>query len=585
MIVIANKTSEYWKKRFEILESASNSYGLDTYRQIEPAFEVAQRQIEKEIDIWFGRFAKNNAVTIDEARKYLTSSELKEFKWDVQEYIKKGRENALNQQWVKELENASSKYHISRLEALKIRTQNAAEVAFGNELDEIDAMARRVYKDNYYHSIFEVQKGFNVGWDIGQVDEKKLSRIISKPWAADGKNFSERIWGQRTQLVNELHQQLTRTCVLGKAPDGAIEAIAKKFDVTKKQAGRLVMTEQAYFHSISQKDAFNELDVEEYEIVATLDSHTSSICQEMDGQHFPMKDYEPGVTAPPFHVWCRTVTVPYFEDNYGGERAARDEDGNTYYVPDNMTYKNWASEYINDEIDIKKGIRNVKEKIYNKYDVLTRERPPKSLVEIVSGNLSLESAIDNAPEPFKSILMSKSQDIKFAKTDCIGSQRYNTRHGIFINLNKNLSDTRGQWTTLFHEIGHNVDKLSGRISKNSTFVNFLRTDFENFTKGYSSWHNISIDETYNQLSARLMKQSNEESHIMSDLFDALSGGKCKGHYGHPKGYWKSERVISKEAFAHFFSASALDNKIKLAKIKQVFPNAYDEFLRLVGGIK
>ena len=350
VIVIANKTSEYWKKRFEILETASNSYGLDTYRQIEPAFEVAQRQIEKEIEVWFARFGKNNGVTIDEAKKYLTTAELKEFKWDVEEYIRKGRENALNQQWVKELENASSKYHISRLEALKIRTQNAAEVAFGNELDEIDAMARRVYTDNYYRSIFEVQKGFNIGWDIGQVDEKKLSRLISKPWAADGKNFSERIWGQRTQLVNELHQQLTRTCVLGKPPDSAIEAIAKKFDVTKNQAGRLVMTEQAYFHSISQKDAFNELDVEEFEIVATLDSHTSSICQEMDGQHFPMKEYEPGVTAPPFHVWCRSVTVPYFDDDFlPGERAARDAEGNTYYVPDNMTYKEWKEQNVKAE--------------------------------------------------------------------------------------------------------------------------------------------------------------------------------------------------------------------------------------------
>ena len=159
------------------------------------------------------------------------------------------------------------------------------------------------------YSIFEVQKGFNVGWNIGQIDERKLDKIISKPWAADGKNFSDRIWEQRSQLVNELHTQLTRTCLLGKAPDDAIKTISKKFNVTKNQAGRLVMTEQAYFHSVAQKEAFNDLDVEEFEIVATLDSHTSDICQNMDGLHFPMKDYEPGVTAPPFHVWCRSVNT------------------------------------------------------------------------------------------------------------------------------------------------------------------------------------------------------------------------------------------------------------------------------------
>ena len=48
-----------------------------------------------------------------------------------------------------------------------------------------------------------------------------------------------------------------------------------------------------------------------------------------------MKDYEAGVTVPPFHVYCRTTTVPYFDDEFNvGERAARDpETGKTYYVP------------------------------------------------------------------------------------------------------------------------------------------------------------------------------------------------------------------------------------------------------------
>ena len=340
------RTSAYWKKRFEALENASNTYGQQTFRQIEPAFEKAQREIEKQIEAWYGRFAKNNDITMQEARKLLNTKELKEFRWDVKEYIKYGRENDLNQAWMKELENASARVHINRLEALQIRTQQAAEIAFGNEVDCIDAMARKVFTEDYYHTIYEIQKGFGIGWEIGQIDSRKLETLISKPWAADGKNFSQRIWGQRDQLVSELHTQLTRSCILGKAPDDAINAIAKKFNTTKNQAGRLVMTEQAYFHSVAQQKAFEDLDVEEFEIVATLDSSTSEICQEMDGKHFPMKDYQPGVTAPPFHVWCRSVTVPWFEDNYTGERAARNEDGDTYYVPDSMTYKDWKKSMV-----------------------------------------------------------------------------------------------------------------------------------------------------------------------------------------------------------------------------------------------
>ena len=108
------------------------------------------------------------------------------------------------------------------------------------------------------------------------------------------------------------------------------------------------MTEEAYFSSAAQKEAFDELGVEQYEIIATLDSHTSDICRSLDGKVYPMKDYEAGVTAPPFHVWCRSTTAPYFEDDFGeiGGRAARDEEGNTYYVPADMTYAEWEKAFV-----------------------------------------------------------------------------------------------------------------------------------------------------------------------------------------------------------------------------------------------
>lgn len=113
------------------------------------------------------------------------------------------------------------------------------------------------------------------------------------------------------------------------------------------------MTEQAVISSVAQKDAFNDLDVEKFEIVATLDSYTSDIYREMDGKHFPMKDFQPGITKPPFHVWCRSTTVPYFDDKWGrsGERAARGEDGKTYYVHTDMTYPKWEKAMVDGDVE------------------------------------------------------------------------------------------------------------------------------------------------------------------------------------------------------------------------------------------
>lgn len=368
------KSSAYWKKRFSDLENAQNQYAQNTFHQIEPSFDKAQRQIQAQIEAWYGRYAANNGITMAEARKQLSAAELKELKWDVKEYIQYGQENALNQQWMKELENASARFHISRLEALKIRTQQALEVAFGNELDSLDSMVKALYQSGYYHTCFEIQKGFNLGWEIGQIDERRLEKVVSRPWASDGMNFSDRVWKSKTTMVNDLHQELTRTIIQGKSPDEAIRHMTKylqdKGKNAKYQAGRLVMTEQAFISSAAQKDAFTDLDVEEFEIVATLDSRTSEICQEMDGQHFPMKDFQPGVTAPPFHVWCRSTTVPYFDDEWSiGERAARGADGETYYVPSDMKYSEWKEQYVDSPVVVDQTQKITKKKDSNAYSV------------------------------------------------------------------------------------------------------------------------------------------------------------------------------------------------------------------------
>lgn len=339
----------YWQKRFELLEQAAHQQGVQCYADIEKQYRQAQKQLEGQIAAWYQRFASNNGVTLAEAKRMLNAKELAELKWDVNQYIQYGQENAINGTWVKQLENASARFHISRLEALKLQTQQSIEVMFGNQLDSIDSTMRNVYKSGYYHTAYEIQKGVGVGWDFSALDDKQISKVINKPWAVDGKNFSERIWGNRQKLVNELNNTLTQNIILGKDPQKAIDEIARKMNTSKTNAGRLVMTEEAFFSSAAQKDCFTELDVEQFEIVATLDSHTSDICRGMDGKHFPMSEWKVGVTAPPFHVHCRSTTVPYFDDEFDevGERAARDEKtGKTYFVPGNMTYKEWDKAFV-----------------------------------------------------------------------------------------------------------------------------------------------------------------------------------------------------------------------------------------------
>lgn len=320
---------------------------MEAYRDVEEIYQKAQTELEDKINTWYQRFATNNQISMAEARKLLTTGEMKELKWSVEEYIKHGKENSISGQWAKELENASARFHVSRLEALKLQTQQSIEALYGNQLDIVDSAMRKAYSQRYYRTAFEFQKGFGLGFAVDRLDENTLSNIINKPWAVDGYNFSKRIWTNKEKLIGELHSSLTRNIITGADPAKAIKEIKSKMGVSSNAAGRLIMTESAYFGSVAQKDMLNNLDVEKYEIVATLDSKTSEICRSLDGKVFDMKDYQAGVTAPPFHPYCRTTTAPYFDDweelGVERERVARNDKGKNYFVDGNMTYKEWEA--------------------------------------------------------------------------------------------------------------------------------------------------------------------------------------------------------------------------------------------------
>lgn len=342
------RSSKYWQERFRQMENAQHDTSVQKVQEIQEQFDRSLAAIDGKINAWYQRLADNNGVSMQEARKMLDASELKEFRWNVEEYTKYAEENEISGAWAKQLENASARVHISRLEALKIETQQEVEKLYGNCTDAIDHHIRDTYTSDFYHTAFEVQKGIGVGTAMNRLDPETVEKIVSKPWAVDGKNFSDRLWENKTKLINNMHNSLSRMCITGEAPDRAIEEISKQMGVSKAQAGRVVMTESAAFANKARQDCMEELDVEQFEVVETLDSHTCETCGGMDGKHFPMREFEVGVTAPPFHPNCRGCTCPYFDDEFDsvGERAARGEDGKTYYVPADTTYEKWFEQYV-----------------------------------------------------------------------------------------------------------------------------------------------------------------------------------------------------------------------------------------------
>ena len=343
-----NPNAAYWQKRFKAIENQANLTGADSLSYITAQYQQAAKEIEAQISTWYVRFAKNNGISMHEAKQALAGSDLVEFKWTVQDYIKYGEENALNGLWMQQLENASAKWHVTKLEALQLQNQATIEALFGKQYQSLSGALGYVYQGSYYHSCYEVQKAFEMGWNVAALDDNKLSAILSTPWTKDGSTFSDRLWTNKQKLIQETQNTLTQGIMTGKAPDKMIKEIQVKMNTSRANAGRLVMTESAAMSAMGQKDAFGELGVEEFQIVETLDHVTCEVCAEMDGQHFPMSDYEIGVTVPPFHPWCRGCTCPYFNDEFtaDSERIARAADGTQYYVPGDTSYQEWKAAFV-----------------------------------------------------------------------------------------------------------------------------------------------------------------------------------------------------------------------------------------------
>lgn len=335
--------SNYWTKRFEEEEKQRNISNKAYAKEIEKQYKIAENKIKSDIEKWYIRIADNNQISLADAKKLLTKDELKEFKWSLAEYTQKAKSGA----WKKELENASARIHIKRLEALQLQVQNSIETLRNKENEMLEDYLIKNYEDTYYHSLYEISKGLNLKTSFATLDRNKINQVIGKPWLSDGKTFSDRIWQDKEQLINTLRTKITQSFITGSTLDEAVEDISKfvsdKIKNKEYVARRLLETESAAYASKAQIEAFKSIDVEKYEIVATLDLHTSEICQEMDGKVFNISDQEIGVTVPPFHSHCRTVIAPYFDDE--PTRASRDENGE-YKEVKYMNYKEWKDQYI-----------------------------------------------------------------------------------------------------------------------------------------------------------------------------------------------------------------------------------------------
>ena len=387
------KIDEYWTER--ALQQEQNAQIVaDRYMaQIGQSLADYKHQLVSEIEKFYARYAVDNKMTHAEAKQYLTDKERREFKHVT---LERFREMALNPDTPTPLLDALGYRHrISRKEAL---------------LAEIERLTAELYgkPDGIHDKVTEALSDVYIKGKIHQAKNLAHFGIIEKPilgvdavkhkmasnWS--GKTFSENVWVHKEVAYKAISDVLNKGLTGGWSIDRMARALSERTGVAYHRADTLVRTETTFYNNLATLDTIKELGGDHYEIVAVLDSRTSEICQSENHKVYPVKEYEPGRTAPPFHVRCRSTIRPAVKSDKKGKTDKTDRTEETEQISpyldillNNAPVKMAKEKRSLDEIfagwerEGEAVLRGVKKSSKTTSDILFEERLPKVAEEKV----------------------------------------------------------------------------------------------------------------------------------------------------------------------------------------------------------
>lgn len=138
------------------------------------------------------------------------------------------------------------------------------------------------------------------------------SNILSIPWCADGKTYSERLYAHTANFESKLRYVLDQGINKGRGMEWMKKAWRQLVGASAYDTARLLKTETMAMYNRGLKDSYIEMGVEYVEIVG--DAECGGICLDyVDGDPIRIADAEINVELPPYHPNCACSFVAYEE--------------------------------------------------------------------------------------------------------------------------------------------------------------------------------------------------------------------------------------------------------------------------------
>ena len=272
---MATDSQTYWKER-EAEQRKHNIRDEAEYRKhIREIYQNMIDEIEKEINGFYGRYAKKEGITMAEAKKRAAKADIEALGRKAARYVKT---KDFSKQANEEMRLYNMTMKVNRLELLK--AQIWLEMVAG--FDELQKYYDEILTDRTI-SEFERQAGI-LGMTI------------------------------QNNVKNELSSLLQTGLIQGQSSRKLAVHLRKRFGVSQSNAERLMSTELRRCQTAVAKQSYEANGNTEYKFLAINPMGACDICKSLDGKIFKVKKMMPGTNAPPMHPRCHCATAPHWNE-------------------------------------------------------------------------------------------------------------------------------------------------------------------------------------------------------------------------------------------------------------------------------
>lgn len=335
------KSSDYWRQR----AIAEKKKQLEASADYEAAMQVRLRRLEHEFEkealVYLQRYANENNVGLKQTASVLGSVNTTKWSMTLEEFERKAKAGGYD----KELNAEYYKSRIYRLQQLHDQmVEFSKKYGMAEQLRMQKGLAKQYQNSYYLHAYDKYRATGQLDIKLNHFNEQQLENIVYSPWK--GSDFSKRIWKEYTEILpDELTDTMLRATLFGYSPNKVVSMMRDRFKkVSDRDLHRLVTTEMGHAAEEATAQFYEDSDIEQYQYLATLESHTCDQCAHLDERIFNVKDKKEGINYPLIHPYCRCTTVPYDKDLPDVEtRWSRDpETGKGHYVYRNaLDYSEW----------------------------------------------------------------------------------------------------------------------------------------------------------------------------------------------------------------------------------------------------